>query len=90
MRSAQRPTFHSDREGARDGAVGVGGFAFVLAVVIQGDVVEVEPAVKVNNLAGCVCQDTILFLPFHLRCGSAETDMEEQKDVTVRENRSWK
>lgn len=89
--SGRRPTFHSDREGVRDGAVAVGGSALVLAVVLLGDAAEVKPAVITLQLATRLIQATVLLLPFHLWSGSADTETrikkknrgtEERKEVT--------
>lgn len=63
--------------------MGVGGVAFILANILQGDAVEVKPAVKVNNMSSCVCQDTILLLPFHLRSGPVETDKYKNRERKV-------
>lgn len=98
---AQQPTFHSDGEGVRDGAVVVEGSTLVLAVVFQRDAVEAKPPAVAVQLAGCFIQAAVLLFPFHLWSGSAGTEIrqkreeeEEQreKDVTVRQlidGRRW-
>lgn len=65
-------TFHSHGEGVRGEAVAVPRLAFVLAVIVQADVLEVEPAVVLVCTPAGFLQTPILLLPLHLRCGSVE------------------
>lgn len=68
-------TFHRHSEGVCGGAVDVEGSALVLSVVLQRDAVEVKPAVTHLPLAARLVQGPVLLLPFHLRSGSADTEI---------------
>lgn len=78
------PTFHCHGEGVHGGAVAVGRPALVLAVVLQADAVEVEPAVVVLQPSARFLQAAILLLPLHPRSGSAE---EEEKIQVIESER---
>lgn len=63
MRHRVLATFHGHGEGVRGGAVAVGRSALVLAVVLQRDAAEVEPAFVVLRPAAGFLQAAVLLLP---------------------------
>lgn len=65
-------TFHSHGEGVCGEAVAVPRLALVLAVIVQTDALEVEPAVVLVLLSAGFLQTAIFLLPLHLGCGSVE------------------
>lgn len=71
-------TFHGHGEGVHAEAVGVPRIALVLAVIVQADALEVEPAVVLVRLPTGVQQTPILLLPLHLGRGSVETDQSRE------------
>lgn len=65
-------TFHSHGEGVRGEAMAVPCLALVLAIIVQADALEVEPAVVLIRPPTGFLLTPILLLPFHLGCGSME------------------